>query len=91
MGVSVVTTDSFYAMIEGYGLTAKDMTILKGRAHLDIIRPLIEGMAVACILPGSIPIAAATELHTMRNADILSLDEIASYIAKAKSVLSTIA
>lgn len=61
--------------LHAYGLTEKNLTILKGMDHAEMIRPVIEGMAAGCMLPGPTPIAAATELTNLRNVDVLGVDE----------------
>lgn len=64
----------FLAFLHEYGVPEGSVTILQGIDHMECIRPVIEGMAVGCILPGPVPTAAAVELATMRDVDVLGLE-----------------
>ena len=75
LGVS----SSVLAVVEGYlhayGLTMDDVKQITSQSPADNTRMLIEGVADAADMPGSVPVAALTELSTRRDVVILSMDE----------------
>lgn len=75
LGVSSSVKAVIDAYLHAYGLTMDDMDITTTQSPSDNARFLIEGMADACDMPGSVPVAALTELSTRRDVQIIGLPE----------------